>query len=95
MKKNKKEITFLHRYTEPPMCFFCTHKLGYKPKDMEGRYNKLCCEAFPDGIPEDIYHSRYDHRKPFKGDSGILFEPNTEKCTAEDIREMLKFSYGK
>lgn len=33
------------------------------------------CDAFPDGIPEEILFGRNDHRKPFPGDHGIQYEP--------------------
>jgi len=36
--------------------------------------DKLSCAAFPEGIPEDIYMNRADHRKPYPGDGGITFE---------------------
>lgn len=35
----------------------------------------LKCKAFPQGIPETILHGRWDHREPFEGDNGILYEP--------------------
>jgi hypothetical protein len=31
----------------------------------------LACDAFPDGIPDDIIYSRVDHRQPGEGDRGI------------------------
>ena len=35
----------------------------------------ISCTAFPDTIPQDILANVFDHRKPFPGDNGILFEP--------------------
>jgi len=36
------------------------------------------CAAFPDGIPRSILLSKRDHRKPYKGDNGIQFEPKPD-----------------
>lgn len=32
------------------------------------------CEAFPDGIPVDIFSEEVEHNVPYEGDNGILFE---------------------
>ena len=50
-----------------PLCAGCKH---FHFDDMSG--NK--CDAFPDGVPEDIFLSRVDHREPYPGDRGIQFE---------------------
>ena len=34
------------------------------------------CSAFPDGIPDAIYIGGFDHRQPFPGDGGVLYEPD-------------------
>lgn len=48
-------------------CSLCTHRT--RTEEL-GVY----CEAFPDGIPEDIYYNRHDHRKPYPGDRGVRWE---------------------
>ena len=44
-------------------CLECLHYFG-----------EFKCDAFPDGIPEQIYTGEHDHTKEFKGDNGIRFE---------------------
>jgi hypothetical protein len=34
------------------------------------------CTAFPQGIPDEIIRQGYDHRNPYDGDNGIMFEPD-------------------
>lgn len=33
------------------------------------------CTAYPKEIPAKIFFNEHDHRKPFKGDNGIRYEP--------------------
>ena len=32
------------------------------------------CEAYPEGIPQEILRNDVDHNEPFKGDQGLTFE---------------------
>jgi hypothetical protein len=48
-----------------PQCFDCTRLHAGKG---------MRCDAFPGGIPEAILLARHDHRQPYPGDNGILFE---------------------
>jgi len=44
-------------------CYFCRH------------YRALgTCDAFPAGIPKPIWQGVHDHRVPYEGDQGILFD---------------------
>jgi hypothetical protein len=49
---------------DAPICYDCKHK---------GK--GLMCKAYPERIPDAILEGRHDHRKPYKGDQGIRFEP--------------------
>lgn len=55
-----------------PICLGCKH---FRPDA-----STLTCDAFPDGIPKDIYESRSDHRRRHVGDNGIVFEPKSTKA---------------
>lgn len=35
----------------------------------------LRCKAYPNRIPEEILGGEVDHRWPYKGDNGILYDP--------------------
>ena len=49
-------------------CEKCKYYLG------EVEHCVWACEAF-NSIPKEIARGDHDHRKPFKGDHGITFEP--------------------
>ena len=49
-------------------CGDCKHFHRDKPEQYR-------CDAFPQGIPDEILLSEHDHKEPFKGDHGIRFEP--------------------
>jgi hypothetical protein len=60
-----------------PMCLICKH------------YRKAQrCDAFPKRIPQGILTSRFDHRKRFRGDNEICFEPR-EDVSEDEIKRIL------
>ncbi len=52
-----------------PQCLDCRH---FHP------HFAWTCDAFPDGIPEDIFDGAL-HDKPRDGDHGIQFEPKDKE----------------
>lgn len=54
-----------------PTCMDCRHA------DWEHFYatRKLRCKAYPERVPDMIKLGVHDHRTPYPGDHGVLFEP--------------------
>ncbi len=73
--------------THMNVCQYCKHCFVKISKN-DGI--KFCCDAFPDGIPRDIFNSGYDHREPFPNDNGILFEVRENLSEPETVH--LKFA---
>ena len=56
-----------------PICMLCKHF-----RDVA--FAHATCDAYPDGIPPAILFWEHDHRIPFPGDRGTLFEPQDEEA---------------
>jgi len=52
----------------------CKHYLGIIQPDGTEMTECVACEAFPEGIPDEIAYGDNDHTSPFTGDNGIQFE---------------------
>ena len=59
------------------MCWACKHSQG-NSTEIDGILTGTC-DAFPDGIPLEIYAGGFDHRQKFVGDNGVRFKPVTEE----------------
>jgi hypothetical protein len=61
-----------------PNCFFrkCKHYIGVENmfEAISEDSEKCVCEAFPEGIPDEIAYGDNKHDKPFKGDNGIQYQ---------------------
>jgi len=58
---------------EIPLCTLCRHYQFVRPGSTP------TCDAFPDGIPDDIYENRVEHDQPISGDHGLRFIEMTDK----------------
>ena len=58
-----------------PNCFkrHCKFFIGVT-NDGDETTERVVCEAFPDGIPEEIAYGDNKHTGPVKGDHGIRYE---------------------
>ncbi|GAB5492415.1 MAG: hypothetical protein Phog2KO_26300 [Phototrophicaceae bacterium] len=65
-------------------CLYCKH---FHILNRSG----LFCDAFPDGIPDEIVKGHFDHRKPHPNDNGVQFEINPTK---EHMKEHIDATYS-
>ncbi len=69
---------------KPPICYKCKHfkirEYYNEAAGEEGWY----CKAFPKKIPEEIATGNHDHKEPFPGDKGVLFERNPYYQTVKE-----------
>ena len=49
-------------------CDACVHL------DPRQGFTQPTCDAFPSGIPDEVYNNTLDHRQPVDGDRGIRFD---------------------
>lgn len=55
-----------------PLCIYC--------KRFQTDAPGVICEAFPNGIPQEIILGNVDHRQPYTGDHGLRFDPVSDKA---------------
>ena len=59
-----------------PICMGCRHLVA----------GTLTCAAFPAGIPDAILQSERDHRRRYRGDGGLTFDPVDQAATRRAAR---------
>lgn len=65
--------------TSTPPCMVCAHY----DRARLGNF----CDAYPDepGIPNEIIFGEVDHKTPYDGDHGIVFEPLPGETHPNDV----------
>lgn len=64
-------------YSQPCLyCFTCKHL-------NEWSCSHAICEAFPKGIPKEIWNHKNDHTQPYPGDHGIQYEEDDTPVSEE------------
>ena len=50
------------------------------------------CDAFPNGIPQDILDGLVSHRVPYQGDNGIQYKPDMQEVKSKiaSLKESLR-----
>ncbi|MFH1010194.1 MAG: hypothetical protein V1784_03035 [bacterium] len=68
-----------------PFCFEagCTRFSGMKGSE-------YICDAFPEGIPEDIFLGKVLHLGPYEGDYGIQYDGPLAEQELVEIQEIFK-----
>lgn len=72
-------------------CAFCKHF------DAAVR-DKNVCEAFPDGIPDEIAYGENTHQEPYPGDHGIQYEaenPALDPFAEEQRKRVIRVSLAR
>lgn len=59
------------------LCLRCIHYI-----------NDRKCEAFPEGIPHEIWVLKVFHTKPYPGDNGIRFKPSPEHDSSNEALDI-------
>lgn len=60
----------------PAQCLSCIHWQSPLDRADDSEGPMQLCDAYPDGIPDDIWWNRADHRQPQPGDHGVRWEPD-------------------
>lgn len=64
------------KYWSSSVCGYCKH---FDIKKSTFNRGANVCNAFPEGIPDEIWLGENNHKQPYKGDHGIQFEPVEKK----------------
>lgn len=67
-----------------PICLWCKY---FNIQSFEN--DKFAtCNAFPNGIPNLVFHGDFDHREPFPNDNNIQFKT---RDNGDDVPKVIKF----
>lgn len=74
----------------------------FKPESRVPLYSVVCntcarfrsgkvktCEAFPEGIPYQIWSGASDHKEPVVGDNGLQYVPITQATGEDSVQDIV------
>ncbi len=82
------------------VCRYFHRGLEWDPKqggycDSEEPITNCTCDAFPDGIPEEILFGPFDHTEPYPGDHGLRYSPLPGyESTSADVIKLIEEREG-
>jgi hypothetical protein len=92
LKRNEKgdiilDDSILDEVIYSRVCIPCRHFRLPQVKP-EGKFENTC-DAFPKGIPAEIWRGDNDHRRPYPGDHGIQFEPKSTRTLKHHLQDSI------
>ena len=76
-------------FRQSPICGGCLHYIIANLFNKSHKFEKKC-EAFPKGIPDEIWGGENNHTEPYDDDKGIRFTKPTRDRIIETLKKYIK-----
>jgi hypothetical protein len=74
-----------------PVCWFCKHFNAVQVESGQlSRFGSFSCEAYPDGIPYEVFEGTINHQYSYLDDNGIRFEKRDKTMQLEKMEKFLE-----
>lgn len=74
---SRRTLTTMTTLAHNIQCLWCRH-FRTNISDARDLAKGWRCDAYPKRIPDAILDNEVDHRNPYEGDGGIVFEPRDD-----------------